>query len=116
MRVLSIPLLCQALSRVTVDFPGSDVIGITYNYEYDNTGRVVSIAPLSFLEDQQSSSATELQYDGDFLISIDSRRETSNYTIEMDRIVSRATTNEISNESRTTRYTYDESERLVQVN
>lgn len=105
-----------AISSVTTEFPGSDIGRETINYVYDSTGRLVSLAPdLETPGAQQGNLTTELQYEGDFLISVDGPKQSVDYTIEMGRIVSRTSTNKSDGEARTTRYTYDESARLVQV-
>jgi len=105
----------SALSSVTTEFPGTDIERETINYVYDNMGRLESLTPQLSVQDEEDKFTTYLQYEGDLLASVDGPRQTSIYTIEMGRIVSRTTTNKSSGEARSTQYTYDESARLVQV-
>ena len=107
----------SALSRVITDYPGSDITRDTFSYIYDDIGRLATRAPLVEAQAQVDldSFTTKLQYAGESLVLLDEPRQSSTYTIEMGRIVSRTTTSKQSGEARTTRYTYDESDRLVQV-
>ncbi len=108
------PTLAQ-LSKVTTTFPGSDIEGSVNSYVYDQTGRVTSIATQSVREPLGSSLTTELQYDGAILSSVDGIRNSTVYSVLAERIVSRIITNKNSGSTQTTRYTYDEVSRLVQV-
>lgn len=102
------------LTNVTTTFPDSDIVGDVNSYLYDQAGRVTSIASQSVLNPQGARVTTELQYEGGILSSVNGLRDSTTFSIQAGRIETRTVT---SNNGliRTTRYTYDEGGRIVQV-